>query len=170
MNVVVIYGPPAVGKLTVAQELSKITKMKVFHNHLTTNISRILFEIGNKGFVKLKWSLVKLFFQAAKKENVSLIYTVCYVRKQSDPFLRFMVKLFGNDVHFVRLKCDEKELLKRVKCDSRKEHNKLSCEKKLKKEIPKFSGQIPFVKNMVIDNTKLSAKKVAKLIKEKYKL
>jgi len=35
MKLVFIYGPPAVGKLTVANALAKVTGFKVFHNHLT---------------------------------------------------------------------------------------------------------------------------------------
>ena len=34
MKLIVIYGPPAAGKLTVSKELSRITGYKVFHNHL----------------------------------------------------------------------------------------------------------------------------------------
>ncbi|MYC14213.1 MAG: shikimate kinase, partial [Gemmatimonadetes bacterium] len=35
MNFVIIFGPPAVGKMTVGYELSKITVLNVFHNNMT---------------------------------------------------------------------------------------------------------------------------------------
>ena len=42
-NPLAIFGPHAVGKMTVGQELSKITNLKLFHNHMTIDIvSRIL--------------------------------------------------------------------------------------------------------------------------------
>jgi hypothetical protein len=53
MNLVVIYGPPASGKLTVAQELSAITGYKLFHNHLTVNAVAALFEFGSAEFMRL---------------------------------------------------------------------------------------------------------------------
>lgn len=34
-KIVLITGPQAVGKMTVGQELSKITDLKLFHNHMT---------------------------------------------------------------------------------------------------------------------------------------
>jgi|GEM_PF-3574071 len=37
--VIVLYGPMAVGKLTVAQKLSKKLKMKLSHNHLLNNFN-----------------------------------------------------------------------------------------------------------------------------------
>ena len=33
MKLVIIFGPHAVGKMTVGQELAKITDLKLFHNH-----------------------------------------------------------------------------------------------------------------------------------------
>ena len=46
MKLVFLYGSPGVGKLTVAEALSRLTGYKVFHNHLTANIAHLLFEIG----------------------------------------------------------------------------------------------------------------------------
>ena len=48
MNLVFIYGPPAVGKLTVAKELSLITGYPLFHNHLTRDLVHELFPIALK--------------------------------------------------------------------------------------------------------------------------
>ena len=43
MKLVIIFGPHAVGKMTVGQELSKITGLKLFHNHMTIDIVSDLF-------------------------------------------------------------------------------------------------------------------------------
>lgn len=51
MNMIFIYGPPAVGKLTVAEELAKITGYKLFHNHLTQDLAREIYpEFGPQRF------------------------------------------------------------------------------------------------------------------------
>lgn len=35
MHVVIICGPTASGKMTVGQELQKLTAFKLFHNHMS---------------------------------------------------------------------------------------------------------------------------------------
>lgn len=44
MKLIFIYGQPAVGKLTVAKELEKITGYKILHNHLFVDLVRSVFE------------------------------------------------------------------------------------------------------------------------------
>ncbi len=43
MRLVFIYGPPGVGKLTVARELAALTGFKLFHNHLTVVCTAVAF-------------------------------------------------------------------------------------------------------------------------------
>jgi len=35
MKFVIIFGPPAVGKMSVGHELANLTGLKLFHNHMT---------------------------------------------------------------------------------------------------------------------------------------
>jgi hypothetical protein len=37
VKLVVLYGLPATGKLMVARELSRLTGLRLFHNHLTVD-------------------------------------------------------------------------------------------------------------------------------------
>lgn len=41
---IMIIGPQAVGKMTVAQELAKITGYKLFYNHITIEPLRLIFD------------------------------------------------------------------------------------------------------------------------------
>jgi tRNA uridine 5-carbamoylmethylation protein Kti12 len=50
MRFIVIYGPPAVGKLTTAEELSKLTGYRIFHNHLTIDLVNSILDYGSKEF------------------------------------------------------------------------------------------------------------------------
>lgn len=48
MRLVLIYGPPAAGKLTVAKGLAHLTGYKFFHNHLTVDVVLSVFERASK--------------------------------------------------------------------------------------------------------------------------
>jgi len=175
MNVVVLYGPPAAGKLTVARELSKITGMKLFHNHLTTNAARSIFPISKKEEIELHRKLRLVCFDAAAREKVDLIFTYCYAGKKSDSFVKKMLNVVGKrggKVKFVQLSCDEEELHKRVINGERKKLGKINCAKLLKNKLKKinFLQSIPVKENLIINNTKFSAKLVAKKIKNHFKL
>lgn len=54
MNLVIIFGPHAVGKMTVGQELAKLTGYKLFHNHMTIEVVAALFDQDPH----LMWTLV----------------------------------------------------------------------------------------------------------------
>ena len=49
----VILGPPAVGKMTVGQEIAKQTGFKLFHNHLMIDALLPIFEFDSEHFKKL---------------------------------------------------------------------------------------------------------------------
>lgn len=49
-TLVFILGPHAVGKMTVGQELAKITKLRLFHNHMSIELTRKLFNIKQQEF------------------------------------------------------------------------------------------------------------------------
>ena len=48
MKFVLIFGPQAVGKMTVGQELAKITDLKLFYNHMTIDLVGQFFDYGTK--------------------------------------------------------------------------------------------------------------------------
>ncbi len=52
-KLVLICGPQAVGKMTVGQELTKITDLKLFHNHMTIELLLQIFEHKSKEFKEL---------------------------------------------------------------------------------------------------------------------
>ena len=38
MKFVLLFGPQAVGKMTIGHELEKVTDLKLFHNHMTIEL------------------------------------------------------------------------------------------------------------------------------------
>ena len=63
-KLVIIMGPPAVGKMTVGQELAKITGLKLFHNHITIDLVSEFFSVRTKSgwylLVKLRYEIFGL--------------------------------------------------------------------------------------------------------------
>ena len=45
MKLIIIFGPPAVGKMTVGYELAKITGLRLFHNHMTIDLVLNFFDL-----------------------------------------------------------------------------------------------------------------------------
>ena len=58
MKLVVIVGPHAVGKMTVGQELSKITGLKLFHNHMTIEPVIEIFGKYDGNVIKQFWEVI----------------------------------------------------------------------------------------------------------------
>jgi len=177
MKLVVIYGPPAVGKLTVAKELAKITNLKVFHNHYSIDILEPLMKFGTENFWRYSDKIRTEVFKIAEKENINLIFTICYAHdlEGDQGFIRKTVRLIKKsrgDVFFVQLKTDMSNLEKRVKGHSRKNYSKLKNIKKLRATMKKYNltSSVIHKPNLIIDNSKISAKRAAQMIKKHYKL
>lgn len=176
MKLVFIYGPPATGKSTVSHELQKITGFKFFENNLTVKVLLHFFPFESKIFDNLNSKIRLMIFGAlAKSGSKGLIFTFCYSMPEDNAFVRkaiTTIKKNNGKTYFVHLYCDEKELFRRLKNKSRKNRGKFSSSKDLKWFLEKwdFYSEIPFVKSLSIDNSRMSAKKAATMIKSHYKL
>lgn len=116
MKFVIIFGPQAVGKMTVGQELSKITDLKLFHNHMTIDLLAPLF-----GFNSEMWRLVNQFrkeiFEAVAKSDLEgLIFTYVWgFDLQADwDDVNQICEIFeskGAEIYFVELEADLEERL-----------------------------------------------------------
>src|SRR5688572_25998789 len=76
MEFVVIFGPPAVGKMTVGFELSKLTGLKLFHNHMTIEPVLNFFDFDTPQFNALVGEFRRrIFEEVAKSDLKGLIFT-----------------------------------------------------------------------------------------------
>ena len=177
MNLIFLYGPPAVGKLTVAKELAAITDCTVFHNHLTIELVESVFEWGTPVFTSYvdKYRL-ELIEAAAKHKIPSLIFTYVYANtKGEDVFIRKVIRAVrrhGGTVHFVQLFCAKQELFKRLGGSSRRKHSKMKSPATLTAMMKEYDifQPVPHAESLRIDNTKISAKKAAATIKRHFAL
>jgi len=176
MKLLFIHGPPAVGKLTIAKEISKNTNYKVFHNHLSLDLVESIFTPDKSVFWKLVSKIrLEMIKEAAKKKIEGLIFTYGPVAEDNFKFLKKVIKTVESNkgqIYLIHLLCEEKELLKRVKNKSRKKHLKTTSISKLKKSLKTwdFTTKYPHKKTIQIDTTKLSVKETTKKILSKIKL
>ena len=170
MKLVFLHGAPAVGKLTVAHELARITGFRLFHNHLTVDLVSSLFSFGSEPFIVLREQIWLAAFAEAARQNVSLIFTF---NPESTVRQRFIqdaidsVESTGGTIVFVELICDEQELERRMENASRKEFGKLTSIEQYRSL--KAAGAFQFPKlphGIAVDTTNQSPADSARLISD----
>jgi len=186
MNLVILFGPHAVGKMTVGQELAKLTGYKLFHNHMTIDVVSDLFDQDPQ----LMWPLVtsfrdQIFDAFTKSQNKGLIFTfmwaldepsdAAYLQSIEDRF-----KAIGAKVVYVELCADTAVRLERNKTPNRlaNKPSKRNLErseamfKKLEAKYRLNSKEWEIQKEfyMRIDNTFIEPSLTAKLITDYFRL
>lgn len=184
MKFVVIFGPPAVGKMTVGHELSKITGFRLFHNHMTIELVLNFFEFGEPQFEALVSEFrQRVFEEVAASDLPGLIFTFVWaVEHESDrEFVERSCDIFrdkGAHVYFVELQADLEERLSRNETEFRLSHKASkrdikSSRKRLLDDDEKYklnSDGDSFIKDnyLKIDNTNLSAVETAGMIADEF--
>lgn len=128
MKLILLYGPSAVGKLTVAQALSARTGYKLFHNHLTVDALTPIFEQGSEPFKRVidRIRLV-ILDEALHSASPGVILTKVHFPTRGLYTQRFIqsVEEIGVEIHLVRLHCDPEFPKDRVVSEDRKRYNKI---------------------------------------------
>lgn len=169
---VIIYGPPGVGKMTVAKNLCKLTNYKFLPHNLIFDLIMplVTYDVSDDDLWNLYERIKLEIIKTANKKGNNLILTEIYDSPLSDKrFEEFVDFLRKNKIKykFVKLTCDKKEHLKRVVSKERKGTKKVNTKRFLNRIMKKgnLDADISFVKNLIINNTNLSAKQVALKIK-----
>ncbi len=84
MNLIIIYGSQGVGKLTIARQFAEKSGYRLFHNHVSVDVARTLFDFGDEGFNEVVWAVRTLVFEQAAKHNMpGLIFTWLFTSRLS---------------------------------------------------------------------------------------
>jgi hypothetical protein len=130
MKLILLYGPPAVGKLTIAKEIARLTGFKLFHAHLTSDLVEAIFPRGTPSFRKLAWDLrYAVFAEAAQAHLDGLIFTTVYGRDHREQCIARCIEVVepcGGEVCFVHLYCQAETLRQRVVREDRKQYGKIT--------------------------------------------
>ena len=186
MKFIMIFGPQAVGKMTVGHELEKITDFKLFHNHVTLELLTPIFGYGNKSVRKLSNLFRKeIFKEAAKSDLGGLIFTYVWALniKEDWEYVEETCNIFksnGGTVYFVELEATLEQRIERNKHPHRLEHkpskrNLDRSEKALRGSLNKYrlnsnAEEIKEENYIKINNTNLTPDKVAQMIIKKFTL
>lgn len=187
-KLVIILGPHAVGKMTVGQELSKITGLRLFHNHMSIELARKLFAPDEKEEFKALNRTIrqKVFELFATGDLPGLIFTYMCAFDVPEEFgyLTNLIEMFRSngakccvvelcadfDVRLIRNKSENRLLHKESKRDlewSEAEMRKTSEMYRLNS----YEGEeLPFENYMKIDNTNLAPDEVAGMIKKHFEI
>jgi hypothetical protein len=130
MQLVVLHGRPAVGKLTVAQELARLSGWRLFHNHLVVDALLAVFDFGSPPFIELRERIWHDVFARASASAVpALLFTFNPENTVSQSFIDRLVtdaRLRGDTLHFIKLVCPEPEIERRLSARSRHSTGKLT--------------------------------------------
>ncbi|MEQ1645595.1 MAG: AAA family ATPase, partial [Pyrinomonadaceae bacterium] len=175
MKLIIIHGPPAAGKLTVSRRLAERTGYKLYHNHISIDCVKPVFEFGSIPFWRLITKIRLETFAEAAREDVSLIHTFCYAKGHDDEQFRQFIAAVednGGEVNCVLLFCDDETRRQRIVADERKQIGKLSDPDSIDMSREKFDlfSPLPGRETLIIDTTETLPDEAARQIIERYNL
>lgn len=183
MKLVFLIGNTAVGKMTVGQELMKITDLRLFHNHMTIEPVIEIFGYFNGKIISKMREII--FEEFAASDNYGLIFTYMWAfdQKSDWDYVEHVTDIFkkkGAEVYYIELVAPQEIRLKRNNTENRllnknsKRNVEISNARLINDDkiyrCVSNEGEMLFDNYIKIDNSNLSAEQVAKMIKEHFDL
>ena len=172
--------------MTVGQELSKLTGLKLFHNHMTIDIVSDLFSNMPKERSRLTTVFRNEIFKSFSEcDEYGMIFTFMWALDSQDDwdYINSVEAIFkdkGAEVYYIELEADYNLRLERNKTENRllnkPSKRDLNHSEQLfkvleeKYRLNSYDNEIKKEKYIKIDNTNLEPNEVAKMIKDKFEL
>ncbi|MEM7343084.1 MAG: shikimate kinase [Chloroflexota bacterium] len=128
-QVIFIHGPAAAGKHTIGTIVAERLGLPLFHNHLTVDLVKTLFDFGSTEFIQLREQIWKSSFAVAAQAKRSFIFTFnpeVTVRPDLIVELQNLIEQNGGQIVYVELLCSDGEVEKRIDSPSRSKFGKLT--------------------------------------------
>lgn len=129
VSLVILFGRPGAGKLTIGRSLAERTGWRLFHNHLAVDLALSLFEFGSPGFVELREEVwIASLSRAASSGLPGVIFTFAPESTVRPSFIPALIDRFegaGGTVHLVELTCEREEIHRRLAMPGRATYGKL---------------------------------------------
>ena len=183
MKLVLLVGNGAVGKMTVGQELMKLTDLRLFHNHMT--IEPVLEIFGTFHTDAILQMREVIFREFAKSDNYGMIHTIMWAFDMQEDwdYINHVVDIFKEhnaEIYCVELVAPQEIRLQRNETANRLAHKASKRDLASSRErviamdekfrLESNPGEIPFENYMRIDNSNLEPDVVAAMIKERFSL
>jgi hypothetical protein len=174
-TLIYLYGPPASGKLTVAEKFAELSGFVLFDNHLTVNAIGSVFAFGSDAYVEVLHRLRIDVFRSAAKTGAQLIFTNNSAWREPDARARFVafacqskkvVEAEGGRVIFVKLSAPLAVLEERLSNESRRAHGKLLDVEQLRKLVLNLDESPLHHDDLTIDTSIVDAGVAARSIFE----
>ena len=181
MKLMFLFGNCSVGKMTVGQELTKITPFRLFHNHMMIEpVLEVFGEFRGDVIEKLRTTV---FEEYAKTEQYGLIFTFMWAFDRQEDWdyvarVRSRFPIPDEDVYYVELVAPQEVRLQRNATENRLKHKAskrdieasnqrlLSDDRRCRCES--LPGEIPFSNYLRLDNSTISPEEAAAQIKEHF--
>jgi chloramphenicol 3-O-phosphotransferase len=162
---ILLYGPPAAGKLTVARCLASGYGIKVLDNTLTIEVARRLFDFATKPFNDLVNRLRFDLTATAAAAGLDVVSTLVYVHPVDREYVDRMVRTVdaeGGTMVFVQLRPPDEVLEARVTDASRARMAKLRDVTRLRRTLDNYDLRTPIhADDLSIDNSDIPPEEVA---------
>ena len=184
-NLIVVCGPQAVGKMTVAESLRDKLKYNMMMNHDSIEMSDKIFGFGTPAQKEFNAIFREKAFELAVKHNVDLIFTyVCaFEMPEEREYLTNLAELFtaeGGEFYFVELRADLETRLARNETPHRMEKKASKRDVAWSKanllhdaenhRLNSNEGELWFTNHIKIDNTNLCPDEVSDTVIKEFKL
>ena len=119
----VIFGPPAVGKTTIGRAVAENSSFRLFHNHMTIEPLLETFGYGTPAFNTLNREFRRRVLEEAAGHDVDLIFSLVWALDSQDDLVEITdyVGIFDR-VAFVELRADLDTRLARNRTEERLLH------------------------------------------------
>lgn len=184
-NLIIVSGPQAVGKMTVAESLRDNIGYSLMVNHDSIEVSDKIFERGSDAQKELNKLIRANAFQTAIKYDIDMIFTfvTAYDCQEDIEYLNSLRSMFeatGGNFYFVELSADLQTRLERNVTPHRlaSKFTKNDIERSTKDlletiekyRLNSYEGETICPNHLKINNTNLSPDEVSNIIIEKFGL
>ena len=184
-NLIVVSGPQAVGKMTIAEKIREQLGYSLMVNHDSIEVSDKIFGMGTPAQKELNKIIRKGAFDTAIQYDIDMIFTFVTAFDSPEDIeylnnLRNMFEATGGQFYFVELEADVKTRLERnvtphrlsskfTKNDvERSQRDLLDTMEKYR--LNSNDGELICANHMKINNTNLEPEEVADQVVEYFKL
>ena len=183
MKLVFLLGDAAVGKMTVGQELMKITDLRLFHNHMTIEPVLEIMGAFDGQLINDMRELIFRHFAASDSYGLIFTYLMAFDMQSDWDYLEHVKSIFapyGTTFYYVELIAPQEVRLQRNASSNRLAHkpskrdidtsNRRLLRDDANHRCVSYPGEVPFENYLRIENGDLPAATAAQMIKDRFSL